>query len=37
MPHRASLMQLKSFMAQQVQWQSVAEANYTQYLAAQKL
>lgn len=26
-----------SFLAQQVQWQSVAEANYTQYLAAQKL
>ena len=25
------------FLAQQVQWQSVAEANYSQYLAAQKL
>ncbi len=26
-----------SFLAQQVQWQSVAEANFSQYLAAQKL
>ncbi|MFZ1574461.1 MAG: hypothetical protein WAT36_04350 [Chromatiaceae bacterium] len=25
------------FLAQQVQWQSVAEANYFQYFAAQKL